>query len=241
MDTTLTSGHMQSILRLLDEKKAHPDRVTKVLASGILADVFDHDADLSSRDAVRAGLKLPPLAPPPVQPKPALVLLRSVALPALPAENTAKCLEGPHYYSGRDRDINEWLPKMQPACDSGKIGVIERMANHTFADMFRATLKLPPGVPLDEIARFLKEGKHVLGLQQVDALVDKQEEGEDVGLRTDGWGNLIPILDKDGNVCVLRVYRGVGSWYRSVSRLARGNVWGSGGRLVLGNSDALSL
>ncbi|HEY4525318.1 MAG TPA: hypothetical protein VJL39_03050 [Candidatus Paceibacterota bacterium] len=70
MDTTMTSGNLQSVLRLADEKKMSPERMTKVVASGVLADAFDEKADLSDREAIRAAMKLPPLVALPVLIKP---------------------------------------------------------------------------------------------------------------------------------------------------------------------------
>lgn len=71
MDTTMTSGNLQSILRLADEKHLNPERATKIIASGALADVFDEKADLTDRDAIRAAMKMPPLVALPVLIKPA--------------------------------------------------------------------------------------------------------------------------------------------------------------------------
>lgn len=58
METTLSSGNLQSFLRLLDEKRMTHERFTTILGNGILADVLDPNADLGNRDAVRIALKL---------------------------------------------------------------------------------------------------------------------------------------------------------------------------------------
>jgi len=56
--STCTSGNLQSFLRLLDEKGVTPEIFGNRLSSGVLADVFDPNADLSDRIAVRKALKL---------------------------------------------------------------------------------------------------------------------------------------------------------------------------------------
>lgn len=168
-----------------------------------------------------------------------LVLLKTVELPAFGEKLTAECLAGT-YYGYRDSDIDSWLAKTQLACVTAKIGVFKRTKRQTFADMFRAGLKLPPDASLDEIEKRLKEGGHVVALQHAAALVEMQEGGEDVGFRTDGYGNFAPILDKNGNVCVLFVDH-FGRWERRVDGLGRGLVWRPEGRLFLSNSDAVTL
>lgn len=63
METTISSGNLQSFLRLLDDKGMTCGRFTAILGSGILADIFDPDADLGNRDAVRAALELGTIMP----------------------------------------------------------------------------------------------------------------------------------------------------------------------------------
>ncbi len=182
--------------------------------------------------------------------KPArLIFLNSVSLPAMMEKETSACLEGDHF-GYRDPDIDSWLPKMQPASAAGTAvgyGLGEEL---TFAGMCRAALKIADDAPLDEVERLLKERKHVLTLQQLDDMIERQEKfvnsrnnpqpGEDVGLRTDGLANFFPVLDKDGKVCVARVPRD-GKWHRFVRRLGNDYVWTRGRRLFLGNSDASNL
>jgi hypothetical protein len=94
--------------------------------------------------------------------------------------------------------------------------------------------------------RLLKERKHILTLQQLDQMVDKQEKfrtkqegGEDVGL-CDAV-NLVPVEDAGVSVSVVGVYRDVEyqyncKWDIRVFRLK--DSWLKVDRLVLGSSDA---
>lgn len=186
----------------------------------------------------------------PVVEKPTrLIFLNSVALPATIEKETSECLVG-DFYGYRDPDIDGWLPKMQPASEAGTAVVYDLGEEFTFAEMFRVALKLADDAPLDVIERLLKERKHVLTLQQLDDMIERQEQfvtslnnpqlGENVGLRTDGLANFVPVLDKDGKVCVMRVPRD-GKWERYVRRLGNDYVWIRGRRLVLRNSDASKL
>ena len=178
-----------------------------------------------------------------------LILLNSVALPATIEKETSECLVG-DIYGYRDADIDDWLPKMQPASEAGTAVVYDLGEDFTFAKMFRVALKLADDAPLDVIERLLKERKHVLTLQQLADMIERQEQfvtslnnhklGENVGLRTDGLANFVPVLDKDGKVCVMRVPRD-GKWERYVRRLGNDYVWIRGRRLVLRISDASKL
>jgi hypothetical protein len=58
METTLTSAQMQSFLRLLDDKRVTPERFTRVLASGILSDLFDEFAKYDKRTEIMIALGL---------------------------------------------------------------------------------------------------------------------------------------------------------------------------------------
>ena len=60
METTCTSGNLQQLLRLMDEKKVTPERFSAVLASGVMSDVLDPHAKLENRHDVRAALELSP-------------------------------------------------------------------------------------------------------------------------------------------------------------------------------------
>ena len=68
MDTTLTSGNLQSFLRLLDEKRVTPQRFTVALSDGRLADALDEKATYKHRDEMRQLYGLDPLVPPALPP-----------------------------------------------------------------------------------------------------------------------------------------------------------------------------
>lgn len=58
MKSTMTTGQIQEIFRIADAKRMTTERMTKIISSGILADLFDEEADLSRRDDVRKALGL---------------------------------------------------------------------------------------------------------------------------------------------------------------------------------------
>ncbi|MDO8576422.1 MAG: hypothetical protein Q7R90_03845 [bacterium] len=207
---------------------------------GLVRDVVHklggEDAD-AVHQTVAAALREKPA---PVVKNPTLTLVKSMLLAATSATNTAECLVG-DIYGYRDPDIDRWLPKMQPARKATKVAVYAFGKDMTFAIMARAVVKVGEDVPLDEVGKLLKKRKHTLTLPQLDILVKKQEAGEDVGLRTDGWGNFVFVENEDGSVSVADVGRDGGRWDRDVRGLGRGGVWDRVSRLVLSNSVAQTL
>jgi hypothetical protein len=58
MDTIFTDGQLMKAIRTMRQKGMTPERLNRILGSGIFADVCDVNADLGDREAVRAALKL---------------------------------------------------------------------------------------------------------------------------------------------------------------------------------------
>ena len=132
--------------------------------------------------------------------------------------------------------------------DLTPVTVYQVGARLTFAQMFRALLKLPEEATIEEITKLLKERGHAITDEQFDSMVAKQEKfllkqegGEDFGLRIDGWGNFAPIVNADGSVSVAFTRRNGRQWSRPSRSLADDGVWYRERRLVVSNSDALNL
>ena len=58
METAFTSGQLKQVLSLLDGAKMTHERFQVVLRSGVLADVFDPDAEFGHRSEVQAALRI---------------------------------------------------------------------------------------------------------------------------------------------------------------------------------------
>ncbi len=185
-----------------------------------------------------------PLATPVAeQPKPpTLVLHKTTSLGDIEGKKTGKCLTG-KCWAYRDGDIDRWLSAQQSAQAACQVGVyqLQNTAGTTFREMAAAALKLGSGTGLDLLAKALKENNLTFTLPAIDQLVDRQEGGEDVGLRTDGYANFFFVENSDGSVSVLYVYRNDGRWRAYVRRLDSGYRWDAEFRLLLRNSDASKL
>ncbi|MEK7092861.1 MAG: hypothetical protein AAB927_00070 [Patescibacteria group bacterium] len=118
----------------------------------------------------------------------------------------------------------------------------------TIGQMLRTSAKVAPNASFAELEKSLKEGKRPIPSSDCEVVLDKQakfflkqEGGEDFGLRDDGWANLILVVNPDGSLSVVYAYWFGDRWSRGRFSLDRGGVWAVGRRLVLGNSDALSI
>lgn len=214
---------------------------------GIVRDVVHKlggdDGDAMHESLARALREKPAL----VLKDPTLTLVKTVLLGATLAKNTPDCLVG-EIYGDRDADIDRLLRKTQAACKASKVSVYGLAKDMTFGTMARAVVKVGESVALDRVGTLLKKRKHTLTLPQLDQMVEKQEKffngregGEDVGLRTDGWGNFSFVENEDGSVSVALVDRDDGRWHRFVAPLGDFSVWDRGNRLVLSNSVASTL
>lgn len=207
---------------------------------GLVRDVIHKlggdDAD-TAHDALAATLREKAV---PVVKDPVLELVKRVSLTAVSAKDTSQCLIGT-IYGYRDSDIDRWLRKTQLAKRASTVSVYGFSKEMPFGTMARSVVKVGEDVSLDRVGKLLKKRKHTVTLSQLEQLIERQERGEDVGLRTDGWANFAFVENEDGSVSVVGVGRSVGRWDRSVRSLGRGRVWYRDGRLVLSNSAASAL
>lgn len=227
------------------------DKKTAAFAGFIIqnipANISDEEMDgwMDDPDATKkflSGLK-PPASTVAEQPKPpTLVLHKTENVSDTAGKKTSDCLIG-GIWGYKDGDINGWLPEKQPKSGAAPVGVyqLQDAAGTTFREMAVAVLKVASDAPLDVLAKLLKERGHTLTLPAVEQLVERQEGGEDVGLRTDGYANFAFVEDVNGGVSVLRVDRHDDGWVGVVRRLGYGDRWFAENRLLLRNSDASAL
>ena len=173
--------------------------------------------------------------------KPTFVLLKTTTLGVIEGKNTGDCFTGDRW-SYRDPNIGRWLPDQQEQF-IGAVSVyqLQNSAGITFREMAMVALSVAPETPLDQLAKLLKERGYTLTLPAIESMVEKQEGGEDIGLRTDSYANFAFVEDAHGSVSVLLASRGVGRWYGSVNRLGYDRRWDVERRLLLCNSVSVTL
>lgn len=170
-----------------------------------------------------------------------LVLHKTVNVDDAAGKKTSKCLTG-NIWGDRDDDIDRWLPAAQPTQAGGPVGVyqLQKQKGTTFREMAAAALQVGSGTALELLGKALKEQGRTFTLPAIEKLVERQEGGEDVGLRTDGYANFFFVENSDGSVSVLNVNRNDGGWRAYVHRLDYDDGWRAGCRLLLRNSFSFS-
>ncbi|MBI5004000.1 hypothetical protein HZC00_02825 [Candidatus Kaiserbacteria bacterium] len=173
---------------------------------------------------------------------PTLVLIQTATLGKIEGKETRSCFAGA-IWGYRDSDIDRWFPARQIAQTAGSVGVyqLQNPKGTAFREMALAALKASPDTSNDQLAKMLKERGLTFTIQAIERLVERQESGEDVGLRTDGYANLAFAEDANGSVSVLRVGRSVDGWGAYVYRFGDGGRWRAEYRLLLRNSVTATL
>jgi hypothetical protein len=171
-----------------------------------------------------------------------LVLHKTASLASSSAKKSKACFTSTLWVY-RDSDIDTWLPKEQAAQAAGSVGVyqLQNPKGTTFREMALAAVQAALGTSDEEIIGRLKEHGLTLTLPAIESMVERQESGEDVGLRTDGYANFAFLEDAAGSVSVIYFYRRGRRWNANVNRLGNDNRWNADNRLLLRNSDTRAL
>ena len=224
------------------------DKKTAAFAGFVIqnipADLTDEEMDgwMENPDATKKFLsRLKPPAAMQQPAPPALVLLKVTELGEIAGKETSACFANEATWYYRDGEIDRWLPPTQPAQSEGVISVYQLQEAMTFRKMAAQAARVPAGASLTRLAAGLKERGHVLTLADVELMVAKQKAGEDVGLRTDSFGNFTFVEDANGSVSVLCFDRSDRGWHANVYRLDDSCRWFAGYRLLLRNSVASTL
>lgn len=164
---------------------------------------------------------------------PLLQFIKIVKQVAVKGKKTSNCFTNKLRYYYREANLDDWLPKSQPdQAESGySVRALTRPA--TFKEVVESYLGITGDVVT--LSSALKERKLTTILPAVEALIERQEGGEDVGLWTNGWANFFFVEDKDGGVSVVRVRRDGSRWNVSVFRLGNEDRWDAGRRFFFRN------
>jgi hypothetical protein len=161
-----------------------------------------------------------------------LTFVKIITTPVIKGKKTAKCFTG-KIFGYRDSDLDSWLPKDQSDWPEGKFSAQQLAKNATFKQAVESFLGVSGDT--DFLAKTLKERNHITTLSVIESLVERQEAGEDVDIRTDGWANFFFVEDKDGSVSVVGVYCYDRQWYVRVLRLSHAYECSAGPRFFFRN------
>ena len=156
-----------------------------------------------------------------------------VAVPATEAKPTADCFTNQARYYYRDDDLDKFLPKNQSAQDASQFAVCELTETATFQQVAESVLGVSGDI--QTLSKLLIQHGHTTSLLAIEALIKRQESGEDVGLLTNGWANFFLVENKDGSVSVVCVHRLAGGWSVLQSSFGCGYGWAAGRRFFFRN------
>ena len=159
--------------------------------------------------------------------------LKVITTKATLAKPTTDCFTNRTRYYHRDGDLDKFLPKNQFAQEAGQFAVCELTETATFQQMAESVLGVSGDI--QTLSKLLKERGYTTSLPAIEALIKRQESGEDVGLLTNGWANFFLVENKDGSVSVVCVHRLAGGWSVLQSSFGCGYGWAAGRRFFFRN------
>jgi hypothetical protein len=152
-----------------------------------------------------------------------LTFVKTITAPAVAGKKTNDCFTSKSRYCYRDDDLDNWLPENQPEQIESKFSVMKIKKSATFKQVVESFLEIKGDIKL--LSQALKERGHTTTLPVIESLIERQEGGEDVLLRTDGWASFFFVEDDEGGVSVVRVRRLGRQWYVGVYTLGSVDVW----------------
>ncbi|MDP3962395.1 MAG: hypothetical protein Q8Q03_00805 [bacterium] len=161
-------------------------------------------------------------------------VIKQITTGVVGEKKTADCFTSKDRYYHRDGDLDNWLPETQAEQPSAIFSVNKIRKESTFKEMAEEIVGAKGNVK--KLSQIIIERKHTTTLPTIESLIERQEGGEDVGLRTDGWANFFFVEDNNGDVSVVRVGRHGGRWGVSVRRLGCDDRWSVERRVFVRNS-----
>ena len=159
--------------------------------------------------------------------------LKVITTKATLAKPTADCFTNRTRYCYRDSDLDKFLPENQFAQDASQFAVCELTKTATFKQVAESILGVSGDI--QTLSKLLKERGYTTSLPTIEAIIERQASGEDVGLLTNGWANFVFVENKDGSVSVVGVHRDGRRW--GVSQYSFGDIfwWVANRRFFLRN------
>ena len=160
--------------------------------------------------------------------KSVLKSLKTITVGATKTKPTTNCFTDTARYYYRDNDLDRYLPKNQSDQAESQFGVLPLTETTTFKEFAESVLGTQGD--LKTLAKLLQQRGYTTTLPAIEALIERQESGEDTGLLTNGWANFFFVDNEDGeSVSVVGVGRCGSRWY-VIQRSFGGGCGGLAGR-----------
>lgn len=124
----------------------------------------------------------------------------------------------------RDSDFDNYLRNDMPTVGGGEFSVYSWEKPITFKQMVQALLNTKVE-DFSVLEKQLIAGGHTFSLKQIENILERTDNGEDLGLVKDGWSNLFFIHDRDGKVVVGSARLREGRWSADVYRFGLDDAW----------------
>lgn len=152
-----------------------------------------------------------------------LGLVKMIRLRAVHGGKTVQYFINKSWCYYHDKNLDNWLPKNQPDQAESTYSVQRLTRPATFKEAVESYLGITGDIAT--LAAALKERKLTTTLPAIETLIERQENGEEIGLRTENWANFFFVEDKDGGVLVVDARRDGSQWCVDVRRLEDGHYW----------------
>ena len=161
-------------------------------------------------------------------------LLKTITVGATKTKPTTNCFTDTARYYYRDNDLDRYLPKNQSDQAESQFGVLPLTETTTFKEFAESVLGTQGD--LKTLAKLLQQRGYTTTLPAIEALIERQESGEDTGLLTNGWANFFFVDNEDGeSVSVVDVSRLDRRWYVDLYSFGCDFRWSAGRRFFLRN------
>ncbi len=170
--------------------------------------------------------------------KSVLAFVMTIAVPAVAGKKTRDCFTNKTRYYYRDSDLDGWLPEDQKEQAGGKFSVQQLNMPGTFKQAVESFLGVTGEIPV--LAQTLRDRHCITTLPTIESLIERQEAGENVGLRIDGYANFFFVEEKaeegkEPSVSVVNALRSDDRWNVNVFSLDLGDEWNAGHRFFFCN------
>lgn len=163
---------------------------------------------------------------------PLLVPLTIVTVPSIKGKKTKDCFRDKSRFNHREKNLDIWLPETQPRQVKSNFSVRQLVQETTFKQTVEDFLGITGEVK--NLAQALKSRRAVTTLAVIESLIERQEYGENVGLRTDDRTNFFFVEEnekkEDSGISIVGVGRYCGKWRINISRFSYRGVWHDGNR-----------
>lgn len=221
--STISVGQMNQLGNAFEAAGWNESHVTKLGQCGRLADILaflEGKAEIVVKKVEETFVSI-------------LTLVKTITTPATAGKKTADCFTNSSRYYYRDNDLDTWLPEDQPEQAESKFSVHQLSRPATFKQAVESFLGQSGDI--ETLSRLLKERGCTTTLPTIESFIERQESGEDVGLRTDGWWNFFFVENEDGSVSVVYASRFDRRWGVDVDRLDNDGVWDADHRFFFRN------